>query len=91
MYFSSPSPRDVEIAIEVLGIDDEKDANNIRNFYKRERVQNREANVKLLKAIGRVLIKSAVILLIIWAFFQTWTERIPKNNQNGIEAYSAKP
>jgi hypothetical protein len=76
--YSTPNEKEVERAINGLGIEDDWDKNNIRNFYRRERTQNREANVKLLKALGVFALKVLVIGLLVWACLQTWTERLPK-------------
>jgi len=88
MYQRSLSQQEVDRAADVLEID-EPERTKMHAFYARERRQDREANIKLLKAIFSVLWKSAVIALIVWAFLQTWEERLPRNN--GVETYSAKP
>ena len=49
------------------GIIGPKTKQALRAFWAREREQNRKANRKLLAGIGRVLAKSFVFLMLIWA------------------------
>jgi hypothetical protein len=77
MYYRSPSRKEIDRAADVLEIGD-SDRSNMHNFYRRERMQNREANIKLLKALGIFALKVIGISLAAWALFQTWEERLPK-------------
>lgn len=72
------SGRDVERTIEVLEISDEHEKQALRSFWAREAEQDRTANIKLLKALGVFALKVIAISLIVLAFFQTWTERLPR-------------
>jgi hypothetical protein len=77
MFRSTISRKNVERAADVLEID-EPERTKMHAFYHRERVQDREANIKLLKAVARVFFKCLVVALIGWAFLQTFkTERLP--------------
>jgi len=63
----TPSQHDVEVCIQALEIEDDDEKQALRAFWAREREQNRKANRKLLAGIGRVLAKSFVFLMLIWA------------------------
>lgn len=58
----SASERDVEKAIEALEIDDEDEKQKIRNYYRRDRAQNRAANIALIKALGRLFLRTLLVL-----------------------------
>ena len=63
------SPQDVEVAIKALEIDDPYEKDAIRAFYNRERVQDRVANIKLLKVVLRVAAQILVLFLLSYALW----------------------
>ncbi len=77
MYYRSPNHNEVDRAADILEVGD-NERQQMQAFYRRERTQNREANIKLLKALGVTLLKIIAVSLIAWACLQTWTERLPK-------------
>lgn len=77
MYQRSLSQQEVDHAADVLEVED-SERTQMHAFYARERRQDRDANIKLLKALGVFALKVIAIFLVSYALFQTWTERIPK-------------
>ncbi len=76
-YYRTPSEKDVDHAADALEID-APERHQMHGYYRLERVQDRAANIKLLKALGVFFLKCLAIGLVAWACLQTWTERIPK-------------
>ena len=72
----SPNDAEVNRAANVLEVGPDE-RQQMRKFYFRERTQNREANLRLVKAFAVFFLKCLAIALVVWACLQTWTERLP--------------
>jgi hypothetical protein len=59
--YGTASRQDVEVAIDALEIEDEREKEALRKFYERERKQSRHANIRLLYAIGIFLLKVVAV------------------------------
>ena len=64
----APSRNEVEAAIQQLEIDDEREREAIRAFWKREKEMQQVAGKGMLKLLGAIMLGSALLyyLLFIW-------------------------
>ena len=62
---STPSRKDVDLCIEQLGIEEEREREALRKFWARERVQDRAANKRLAWALCKFFFKVALVAAVV--------------------------
>jgi len=66
------SRHDIEVTIAALGIEDGRQKEALRRFYARERAQDRAASMRLLAAIGFMVLKITAVGIAAWLILSGW-------------------